>query len=101
VAGRVPGHPEAQAAVSSLRFMEGQQPWTAAHWLISSMRPGTVARVPGENGAGCLTKKAPTDAWITVEAKNETRSLRTLFIGSFRGAIRIPGAEWFFGSCKS
>jgi hypothetical protein len=36
VAGRVPGAPDAELTVSSLRFMEGQRPWIAAHWVIDS-----------------------------------------------------------------
>jgi len=43
MAGRAPGPPEAEVTVSSLRFMEGQRPRTAAHWVISSMRHGMQA----------------------------------------------------------
>ena len=55
--GRVPGPLEAEVDVSSLRFMEGQRSWTAAHWVISSMRPGIVARLPDGDGAGCRHRR--------------------------------------------
>ena len=108
MAGRVLDLLRPRSPFLSLRLMEGQRVWIAAQRGISSKRPGTVARVPGGNGAGRRHRRDQQSFAVVnhMRASDQVRAIttpsyRNQFICYARTVAYSSGSAMLFSSGDS